>query len=893
MVNLQVPDAVRSSWRVSLSPSWDVLGPFPIHAREQHFLSPSYPLNLSDDIDFTKSYPSSLIENGTVSWGKYTADLASGTLEVSYPKVRWRRIRQTEGWAGLQHHSVLHTVLTVFPPNNFDHDGSSTPPRLHVDLMQGSFFTVLPDSGGNRVPKWYSGNIYSMERSLPRIINLPSTPSVVSPTSYDVFVSGDYEESILCAQPSIRLFGDPRVYNGSDTPTLTVSLTTQVELPRPTIERLLSLDVVPDFIDGWAFGNTIGVFLRNYSPDRWVIKGVTLTEEQEGFDLRLLRCTVIQSSQARVVPIKILQSRPFRGAILEFTIRATSSSGDEGLPVSLPFTHLPHWSSNASPTLCIKSTYLYSGFTPTAFLIKPPLESHSTPQAPVVALHGAGVDILDLPFWKDALPRQGRSWTIIPSGRTSWGLDWHGLSAAEVWHCVEALGKLLSDENLPWTSWSIPSNIRAVLIGHSNGGQGTWHITARSPDRVVAAVPAAGYIKSQAYVPLTQSHARHFVDPALNSILESSLTPDDNDLFLSNVAGVSILAVHGGDDENVPTWHTRELFSALNSLHLITDITRIRLKEDPGQPHWYGWVFDNDAVQSFIRRHACEPTRFADGRSIESMLTLTVAVPAESDTLCGLRIEKLSIPGRLGKLRIFKSDHDTIKIDSTNVRQFTMNWGGSSGVIDVEGQVVNRNDREIFVRFSKGADNLWRTTFPEDRTADIQPSGRLSLILSSKGPLLFVIPNEDNLSLSHALRLAHDLDTFHKLDVEILTDAEASGLLEGGTLGPSNVVIFDGPKKTSFGRRLLGDSKHPLLPPRVYRSRVKSNGMLPCDGAIFLHKHPTHTDAVTLFLRADDEIGMENVLRLFPVRTGVFGPDWMVVSSDTDMLGAAGVTGAG
>jgi len=33
---------------------------------------------------------------------------------------------------------------------------------------------------------------------------------------------------------------------------------------------------------------------------------------------------------------------------------------------------------------------------------------------------GAGVDILDLPFWRDALPRQSRSWTIIPSGGTSW-----------------------------------------------------------------------------------------------------------------------------------------------------------------------------------------------------------------------------------------------------------------------------------------------------------------------------------------------------------------------------------------------------------------------------------------------------------------------------------------
>ena len=39
--------------------------------------------------------------------------------------------------------------------------------------------------------------------------------------------------------------------------------------------------------------------------------------------------------------------------------------------------------------------------------------------------------------------------------------------------------------------------------------------------------------------------ARHSIDPALNSILESTLTPDDNDLFLSNLVGVSILVVHG------------------------------------------------------------------------------------------------------------------------------------------------------------------------------------------------------------------------------------------------------------------------------------------------------------------------------------------------------------
>ena len=85
------------------------------------------------------------------------------------------------------------------------------------------------------------------------------------------------------------------------------------------------------------------------------------------------------------------------------------------------------------------------------------------------------------------------------------------------------------------------------------------------------------------------------------------------------------------------------------SKSLTRNSSPIRLKEDPGQPHWYDSVFDNDVVQDFIRRHAGQPTtRFVDERSIKGVLTLTVAVPAESNSLCGLRIEKLSIPGRYG-----------------------------------------------------------------------------------------------------------------------------------------------------------------------------------------------------------------------------------------------------
>lgn len=58
-------------------------------------------------------------------------------------------------------------------------------------------------------------------------------------------------------------------------------------------------------------------------------------------------------------------------------------------------------------------------------------------------------------------------------------------------------------------------------------------------------VAAAGYIKSQAYVSWNMSHFAHFVDPSLRAVLDTSLTPDDNHLFLGNLVGKPVLALHG------------------------------------------------------------------------------------------------------------------------------------------------------------------------------------------------------------------------------------------------------------------------------------------------------------------------------------------------------------
>ena len=109
----------------------------------------------------------------------------------------------------------------------------------------------------------------------------------------------------------------------------------------------------------------------------------------------------------------------------------------------------------------------------------------------------------------------------------------------------------------------------------------------------LSAIPAAAYSKAQSYVPLVQSRSAHFIDPWLRAILETSFTPDDNDLFLSNLADTPILAIHGcvlstvsekarllietlrGADENVPTWHTRTLVDTLKTLKHDANVTLV------------------------------------------------------------------------------------------------------------------------------------------------------------------------------------------------------------------------------------------------------------------------------------------------------------------------------
>lgn len=206
--------------------------------------------------------------------------------------ISWVSLRATEGWAALQHHAVLRTTLTVHPPRS----GPQPPPAVPnflVELKGGSFFSLSPADVGleqrrDFVPEWYSGNIYQVDCAAPHVVKFPTVPSAVSPTVYHLYISGDYEvlssrssslvnTSLRCAV-QIRLFGDPKD-GGSEAPTLVISVNARFESPSIHIGRETSYDVAPDFVEGFAFGDALGVGLRCLSTSSWTVTALSPSDE--------------------------------------------------------------------------------------------------------------------------------------------------------------------------------------------------------------------------------------------------------------------------------------------------------------------------------------------------------------------------------------------------------------------------------------------------------------------------------------------------------------------------------------------------------------------------------------------------------------------------------------
>lgn len=207
----------------------------------------------------------------------------------------------------------------------------------------------------------------------------------------------------------IRLFGDPHAYN-SETPVQDLRISVAAEAPSPGVALVASHDVACDFVDGWAFGDALGVGVRSIAG-WWTVKAASLTAPTDvcecysfwvsapltsplqGMRIELAHQARLAPSQTRIVPLRIVQSKPFTGDVIKVQLVLEGEGSSSGLTISMNITQRP--SLAEADGSAIKSSYFFTESTPTAFLVIPPRKpNEGNPRPPVLALRSLYIDYL-------------------------------------------------------------------------------------------------------------------------------------------------------------------------------------------------------------------------------------------------------------------------------------------------------------------------------------------------------------------------------------------------------------------------------------------------------------------------------------------------------------------
>lgn len=126
-------------------------------------------------------------------------------------------------------------------------------------------------------------------------------------------------------------------------------------------------------------------------------------------------------------------------------------------------------------------------------------------------------------------------------------------------------------------------------------------------------------------------------------ILDSALSPYNNDLHLSNLVGIPCLALHGSADDNVTPRHSRLQAGIVDAWQAKRG--HVEVVEVKGKGHWWDGLLREPRVAEFIERVMRAPKRkWDDERNMG--FTLTAANPDESGERAGIKIVEVETPGR-------------------------------------------------------------------------------------------------------------------------------------------------------------------------------------------------------------------------------------------------------
>jgi hypothetical protein len=153
-------------------------------------------------------------------------------------------------------------------------------------------------------------------------------------------------------------------------------------------------------------------------------------------------------------------------------------------------------------------------------------------------------------------------------------------------------------------------------------------------------------------------------DPRKVAVQQAGLSPYRHDLLVPMLKGIPVYQQHGGNDDNVPTYHSKLMHQLIAQSGWYS-----RYSEVVDHGHWWDGVMTTSGLAKFFSQKLSGPSHKLD--EIDSFEVVT-AHPITTSPKYGVRILYLVDPGQLGRLKVsrVRPDEDIWLFEPENVLVF-------------------------------------------------------------------------------------------------------------------------------------------------------------------------------------------------------------------------------
>ncbi len=186
----------------------------------------------------------------------------------------------------------------------------------------------------------------------------------------------------------------------------------------------------------------------------------------------------------------------------------------------------------------------------------------------IVALHGANVEASLL---TDNFAPKDWAFVVAPTNRRPHGFAYQDLGRLDA---LEVLDQVQKKHHI---------NAQGLyLVGHSMGGEGTWHIGLHHPSKFQGLAPTAGWSSFQLYTPFLYQEAELRTPPQIRAFRDRVIMDSNNPYFVENAKQLPVYISNAERDDDVPAFHSR----LMNRLALNAG-AKTEYREVNTDVHWF------------------------------------------------------------------------------------------------------------------------------------------------------------------------------------------------------------------------------------------------------------------------------------------------------------------